>query len=223
MGKTKRDYGLKTTIHNIVSMKPYNREKIHQLYNELNIRNVNGKIFTEKKYGDGLLDYLPTKYLWELENNAENGCQILSNLLNKPINLLYENTNFTRESHLLITNTSLNSETVPNYYIYAMKNPRGRMFNPKELNNESQDVFDEDIINYLKEFEAILIYVRPKQDHYSLTCEHRKRPNQSCQCCFMHNGRIYLKKGTGNKSSQKTKGHKSGNMEYLNDLINEQL
>lgn len=221
MGKTRRNYGIKTSIHNIIKILPYNREEI-QLYTPENIRNKEGKTFTDKHYGDNLLNFLPNKYRWQLENNPKKCCRDLANLLNKQIVLNYEDTGFDKTSKLLL------DRDAPNYYMYRISIPKQLKFTPNITNNDiindiNYDVFDFDITEYLKQYSNIAIFIKPDAKHYLLNSEYRKTPNQTCGCCFRSNGRIYQKKGTGKKSSSKTKGYKSENVENMNNLIEEYL
>lgn len=43
-------------------------------------------------------------------------------------------------------------------------------------------------------------------DNYQLTTQLRKHYPDPCKCCWYHNGRIWMLKGTGRKSKSKTKG-----------------
>lgn len=226
MGKTYRDTPNKTLGKNI-SIKTYEKKE-EVLYSFLPGKPK--KTIIAKKYINDIREHIPQNIIWELENDGKIGCRKLANFLKVKVILVIINKSYCSP----IKGTSTNYMEVGGFsggYVetstYTKPNAVTDVFYPEELPDQLPNQLSEQLPNQLSEqlynCEGVEVSMNPDENHYLSNCEYRKISSRSmCKSCFYGHGRTTWLKGTGNKSSGKTKGRSKENdlnmVDELNDM-----
>lgn len=127
--------------------------------------------------------------------------------LDKPAILIEDSVKYSiNKKHLW----ELDNPVVESIYCYhhEVKEPR--------LTNEREIYFHQGTVtgfSYEQEYSGSdegnnVIIKPPEKDSYLATKQIRKHGPDPCRTCFRHEGKTWMLKGNGNKSSKKTKGQK---------------
>jgi hypothetical protein len=222
MGKTHRDSPVKIS-ERIISIKTYEKKE-EVPYSFFPVES--DKTIIVKKYINDIRDQIPQNIIWEIENNGKIGCQKLANFLKVKVILIIVNKSYCSP----IKGTSDNYMKIGGFgggcvetHSHTKPSAPTDVFCPNDLIIESDELSDE-LSKQLHNCNGVEVSMNPSDYHYLSTCEYRKITSRPmCKGCFYGSGRTTWLKGTGNKSSGKTKGRSKENdldmSEKMNDMI----
>jgi len=218
MGNTRRSTPIRTP-RSIVSIKTYKKEQVNRYWKA----EEDTKTLTVKKEISNIREHIPQNIIWNLENDNKIGCQELANFLKVKVILVIVSKSYYNPIKGISTNYISSNSIYGGGYVetdtFTKPNAPIEVFYPDEkVVNESEDKLSDELCNELKKCEGVQVVMNPDNDHYLSNCEYRKVTSRSmCKGCFYPNGRTTWLKGTGNKSSGKTKGKSK---EYDLDTVN---
>ena len=209
------------TSQNIISIQTYEKKEEIQ-YSSFG-QQESDKTITIKKYINDIREYVPQNIIWEIENSNKIGCQKLANFLKVKVILVIINKSYCTP----IKGTSSNYKEVGGFsggYVetnsYTKPNATTDVFYPEELDGSGG--LPNQLCEQLHNCEGVEVSMNPSDDHYLSSCEYRKITSRSmCKGCFYGHGRTTWLKGTGNKSSGKTKGRSKENDLNMIDVMND--
>lgn len=209
MSGTIRDYCLSEKRYGmIVSISPYSKY------------NAEGKPSHFQNFGKEISNFLPRDLQWLIEEDYNIGCQELADQFGKRVFMRYPDCSFTKEPvSMKKYSGSSGRGGGGRHYRYTKPSPIQKIYEPvKKEHYEYTDDKSKYFYENIKDYDNIEITLNPK-DNYLLKCEFRKAPNSPCMCCFQNDGRIYELRGSGKKSSRKTKGMKRQRQYDIKELL----
>jgi hypothetical protein len=163
-------------------------------------------MYSYKEYESDISAFLDTNILWLLENDYYQGCVKLADLFNKQIIVRFYVHSFGKIENGMVQNYSSCAGAV-GYSDYTRGSHTEVFYPTKNINELFADPSNDISFLNLDNADGLELLIDPT-NNYLKQCEYNKRPRSPCATCFANDGRTTWLKGSGNKSSQKTKGSK---------------
>jgi hypothetical protein len=211
---TYRDYGENVaSTHQILSITEYIKEEDMMSNHVWHLQDSSDdkKVQIKKTVAKHDVGEIPTEIKWAIETDYVDGAKLLANYFNKVV--------VVHINH--ICKYKLPKESLNNMHVngsggafetfdYVKAGPKNFAINPDRAVN-IDNMTDENELNAINETK-ILLTIKPNKDHYMNTTERRKSVRHGfCPCCMIASTPTAATKGSGKKSSKKTKGRAKRN------------